>query len=338
MIVDIYTHILPSTLAGAMERMGPRFGLVKRLMALRELHDLDARFRTMDPIGDYGQIISLPNPPIEAIATPSQAVELAKIANDAMAELVQRHPGRFPAFVAALPMHDMQANLDELKRAIETLGARGVQIFTNVNGRPLDDREFEPLFATMAAYDLPIWLHPARTADTTDYAAESISRYEMWWCFGWPYETSVAMARLVLCGLFDRYPALKIITHHLGGMIPYFDKRIEDGLAVLGSRTKEEDYSGVLSSLKRPHIDYFHMFYADTAMFGASRGLSCGVDFFGASNVVFASDAPFAPIASTRDAVAGLSIERDQLEAIYSGNAERLMKMPVQTAKPSGRP
>jgi aminocarboxymuconate-semialdehyde decarboxylase len=327
MIIDTYTHVLPAALVSAMERGGPRFGLVKRLMQVRELHDFDARFRTMDRLGEYRQIISLPNPPLEAFTTPEQAIELARIANDAMAELVRRHPDRFAAFVAALPMHEVEPSLVELERAVGTLDARGIQLFTNVNGRPIDDPRYEPLFARMAAHDLPVFLHPARTAETPDYATEPFSRFEMWWCFGWPYETSVAMARLALTGLFDRHPGIKIITHHLGGMIPYFDKRIEDGLAVLGSRTREEDYTGLLASLKRPHIDYFRMFYADTALFGASQGLACGLGFFGADKVVFASDAPFGPIAETRDAVTGLGISEDRRAAICRGNTERLLKL-----------
>jgi aminocarboxymuconate-semialdehyde decarboxylase len=149
----------------------------------------------------------------------------------------------------------------------------------------------------------------------------------MWWCYGWPYETSVAMSRLVLTGIFDRHPKLKIITHHLGGMIPYFDKRIEEGMALLGTRTQTEDYSGILPSLKRPLIDYFHMFYADTALFGASRGLACGLDFFGAGNVVFATDAPFAPVGATRDGVAHLNLEKTQLDAVHHHNAEKLINM-----------
>jgi aminocarboxymuconate-semialdehyde decarboxylase len=325
-IVDIYTHILPAALTSALEAGGARFGLVKRLMAVSELHDLDGRFRGMDKLGDYRQIVSLPNPPIEEFAAPDQAAALARIANDGMAELVRRHKDRFPAFVAALPLSDMDAAMAELRRAVEELGAVGIQIFTHVAGRPLDDARYAPLFAAMAGYDLPIWLHPARTAETPDYSAERYSRFEMWWCFGWPYDTSVAMARLVFSGLFDRHPNLKIITHHLGGMIPYFDKRIENGLAVLGSRTKEEDHSGVLAGLRRPHIDYFRMFYADTALFGASHGLTCGVDFFGADHVVFASDAPFGPVAETRDAVKALGLDGAGAAAIFHDNAARLMR------------
>jgi uncharacterized protein len=163
----------------------------------------------------------------------------------------------------------------------------------------------------------------------TDYKSEQASRFEMWWCFGWPYETSVAMSRLVLSGIFDRHPKLKVITHHLGGMIPYFDKRIENGMALLGTRTQTEDYSGILASLKRPVMEYFHMFYADTALLGASNGLPCGLDFFGVDNVVFASDAPFGPIADTRDGVVRLSLQKTQLEAICHRNAEKLINMRI---------
>jgi uncharacterized protein len=329
MIVDAYTHFMPTQLLKSMESLKGGPAMVQRMSKSRELHDLDARFRVMDSLGDYRQIFSLLNPPLETITTPEEGRELARIANDGMAEVVSRHPKRFAAFVAALPFHDMESNLAELKRAVETLGASGIQIFTNVNGRPLDDPQFEPLFAAMAAYDLPIWLHPARTGAMSDYKSEQSSRFEMWWFFGWPYETSVAMSRLVLSGLFDRYPKLKIITHHLGGMIPYFDKRIEAGMPTLGTRTQSEDYTGMVSSLRRPVMDYFHGFYADTALLGASHGLSCGVEFFGTDNVIFASDAPFGPIASTRDGVANLELEKKHSEAIYHHNVEKLINKKI---------
>ena len=164
-----------------------------------------------------------------------------------------------------------------------------------------------------------------RPADVTDYAAEEKSRYEMWWAYGWPYETSVAMTRLVFAGLFDRHPGIKIVTHHLGGMIPYFEGRADAGLQVLGSRTTDEDYSTVLSSLKKPHKEYFKMFYGDTAMFGGFHGTKCGVEYFGADHVVFASDAPMASIPETLAVIDRLDLAPDDLAKICGGNAAKLM-------------
>src|SRR6185312_11045321 len=133
---------MPTQLLKSMESLKGGLAMVQRMSKSRELHDLDARFRVMDSLGDYRQIFSLLNPPLETITTPEEGRELARIANDGMAEVVSRHPKRFAAFVAALPFHDMESNLAELKRAVETLGASGIQIFTNVNGRPLDDPQF----------------------------------------------------------------------------------------------------------------------------------------------------------------------------------------------------
>src|SRR3989440_444626 len=98
----------------------------------------------------------------------------------------------------------LEAALKEIDRAIDGLGATGVQMFSNVNRRPLDLPEFQPLFDRMAERRLPIWLHPARPA-VADYVGESRSKFDLWWAFGWPYETSVAMGRLLFSGIFDRH-------------------------------------------------------------------------------------------------------------------------------------
>jgi predicted TIM-barrel fold metal-dependent hydrolase len=326
-IVDIYCHIFPDAFFREMNRIAPRLGNIgARLRGVKKLFDLDERFREMDRFGDYREIISLPNPPIEDLATGPVGLELARIGNDAMAELCARHPERFPSFVAAVSMTDVEGSVKEARRAVKELGAAGIQIFTNIAGKPLDDGAFEPIFATMADLDQPIWLHPARTADMSDYAAEKKSRFEMWWCFGWPYETSVAMVRMVFNGLLDRYPKLKIVTHHLGGMIPYYDGRIGPGMQVLGSRTSDEDYSKVLPSLKRPHLDYLHDFYGDTALFGGGiHAVRCGLEFFGSDHVVFATDTPLGPIAPTIEAIKRLEIPESDRRKIFAGNAERLI-------------
>ncbi len=328
MIVDIYTHLFPKAAYERMTGMSSDLGNIgKRIANVRFLHDLDDRFREMDTYGDYRQIISLPNPPLEAVTTPAQGAEIARIANDAMAELVHRHPDRFPAFVAAIPMHDMDAAMAELDRAIGDLGARGVQVFTNVAGRPLDDAQFEPLFEAMANHRLPIWLHPVRTSAISDYATEALSRFEAWTIMGWPYATSVAMLRLVITGLFDRYPGIKIITHHLGGNIPYHEGRVDNSFANMGRRTVDEDYLPLKNALRRPPLDYFRMFYADTAMHGAVAPLRCGIEFFTANNVVFASDAPFASIGKCIAAVERLGLDAGPERKIHRDNAARLMNM-----------
>lgn len=326
MMIDIYTHIFPAAFYERMSAIAPNLeNIGKRMQSVVPVHDLDVRFRIMDEFGDYRQIISLPNPPIEDITTPEQGTELARIANDSMADLVEKHPERFPAFAAAIAMHDMDAAMDELHRAIKDLGAGGVQIFTNIKGAPLDRPEYQPVFDAMAEYDLPIWMHPARSAAMTDYTDEDRSRYEMWWCFGWPYETSLAMSRLVFSGLFDRHPAIKIITHHMGGMIPFFEGRIGAGMDVLGQRTSDEDYSEVLSSLKKPHLEYFKQFYCDTAMFGSNLGIKCGLEFFGIDQVCFSTDAPFAPIKETIESIDRMELDDATRKQMFTGNAEKLL-------------
>ena len=185
----------------------------------------------------------------------------------------------------------------------------------------------------MAEYDLPIWIHPARGANFPDYLSEDKSKYEIWWTLGWPYETSVAMARIVFAGYFDEFPNLKIITHHMGAMIPYFEGRVGPGWDQLGSRTSDEDYTVLLKQLKKRPLDYFKMFYADTALFGSVSGTKCGLDFFGADNVLFASDSPFDPekgpgyIRETIKIIEELAISDEDRKKIFEGNARRLLKL-----------
>lgn len=333
--IDIFTHIMPAPYFARMMALAPNFADIgKRMRGIPMLFDLDVRFRVMDGFDDYQQVLSLPTPPIEVLAaSDADAIDLARAGNDGMAELVQRHPDRFAGFVASLPLGDPAAALTELTRAMDTLGARGIQLFSNVQGRPLSSPDLLPLFEAMAGYDLPIWLHPYRGPSMSDYATEALSQYEIWWTFGWPYETSVAMSRIVFAGLFDRWPNLKIITHHMGAMAPYFAGRVGPGWDQLGARTSAPDGAEALTRLKKRPGDYFHMFYADTALFGAYDATVCGLAFFGTDRVVFASDAPFDPeggpmyIRETIGIIDRLPITDADRAQIYSGNALRLLKL-----------
>jgi aminocarboxymuconate-semialdehyde decarboxylase len=332
--LDIFNHIFPKDYyKRILEVMPDGRDMNKRVREIPCIVDLDERFRIMDKFPDYAQIICLGAPQIETFGPPAISNELARLANDGMADYVSRYPDRFPGFIASLPMNDPEGLLKEAERAIKKLGAVGVQIFTNVLGRPLTDPATLPLFDLMAKLDLPIWLHPARGANVPDYKGEKKSHYEIWWTFGWPYETSVAMAHIVFEGLFDKHPDLKIITHHMGAMVPYFEGRVGPGWDQLGSRTSDEDYSLLLKKLKKRPLDYFKMFYADTAVFGSVPATECGLKFFGADRVLFASDSPFDPekgsayIRWTIDILDNLPITAAERSAIFEGNARRLLKL-----------
>src|SRR4029434_980871 len=119
--------------------------------------------------------------------------------------------------------------LAEIDRALTQLGARGIQVFTNVAGKPLSAPQCSLFVETMLAHDLPVWVHPMRGPQFADYASEKVSENEIWFSFGWPYETTACMTRLIFSGIFDELPTLKIITHHMGGMIPYFAGKIKLG-------------------------------------------------------------------------------------------------------------
>ena len=332
--IDVFTHIFPKGYADRVAELSPDHkDAGKRVRGVPMLVDLEERFRVMDRFDGYEQVLSIATPPIEVLAGPADAVDLARRANDGMADLVQKYPHRFPGFVASLPLNDPEQAVRETNRAISELGACGIQLFTNVRGKPLVAPEFLALFDTMAAFDLPIWLHPYRGAAFPDYASEEQSLYEIWWTFGWPYETSVAMARMVFAGLFDKHPGLKIITHHMGAMAPYFEGRLGPGMDQLGARTSDHDYTVVLKGLRKRPLDYFRMFYADTALFGAFDATICGLRFFNTDHVLFASDSPFDPekgpmyIRETIAVIDRLPISAEDRAAIYSGNAIRLLKL-----------
>ncbi len=354
--LDVFPHIFPQSFFERMKALAgsnPALaGSIMRWLNIPVLWDLDARLRMMKRFPGYRQILTLSLPAIEYLAGPDESPALARLANDGMAEIVDEHPGQFPAFVASLPMNNVPAALEEMDRAIGTLGAKGIQLFTNVNGRPLDDPEFYPVIERcVKKYDLPIWLHPVRTSKFADYPGESKSKYEIWWLFGWPYETSACMARIVFSGMLEKLPTMKVITHHLGAMAPYFDARISLGMDQMGLRTPDEDYVGLRKRMAKPPVEFFKMFYGDTAVNGSAPAIRCGLDFFGADHVLFGTDCPFDPeggpmfIRESVRAIDSLKLAQPVRRRIYYGNAIRMLRLTppapaaaVRKAKTGARP
>jgi aminocarboxymuconate-semialdehyde decarboxylase len=311
MKIDIFTHIFPEKYFSVLNEIVADKASLKRWFNIDTLYDLKARFAIMDRYDGYQQVLTLSMPPVETLAPPDQTPRLARIANDGLAALVERYPDRFAAWVAALPMNNVEAALEEIERAF-AMGAAGVQLFSNINGRPLDHPDFAPVFdAVSGRHNKPIWLHPCRPPKFADYQEETKSKYEIWWTFGWPYETSAAMARIVFSGLFERLPNLRVITHHCGAMVPFFEGRVGHGWDELGSRTADEDYGAILRRMAKRPIDYFRQFYADTAVLGSKAAIRCGLEFFGPDHVLFGTDCPF-------DKEQGNLVIRETIAAIES--------------------
>src|SRR6185295_18445592 len=148
MKIDLFNHLFPQAFFDRYIENGlPDIG--KRVKAMPTIVNLDARFKVMDEFGEYCQVISLPAPPIEALGSPSETPAIAELANDGMAELCRKHPDRFPTFIASLAMNNPDSLVKEAFRAVDQLGASGVQIFTNVNGAPLDGPEYVEFFDEM---------------------------------------------------------------------------------------------------------------------------------------------------------------------------------------------
>jgi uncharacterized protein len=331
MKMDCFTHVMPQAYVDRfMEAVGGEFYLGNLAEKIPEMVDLERRIRMMDALGVDVQVLTIATPPIEEIVQdPGKANDLAKVANDSIAAMAASQPERFLA-VGTIAMNNMEAGVREAERAVRELGMKGILIYSNCQGRAIDAPEFMPFYALMEQLDLPIWLHPARTPMRPDYVDEQTSKYAMWQLFGWPFETSLAMTRLIFAGVFDRYPKLKIITHHAGAMIPYFDKRIEyvyplfQHLGGLGD---------ALDRLNKPLLDYYRMFYNDTAVMGSVGAMHAAYAFFGPEHLLFGTDTPFDTqggalfTRETMFTIEALPIPPREKQAIFGGNLERLLKL-----------
>jgi len=330
MKIDIFCHIVPRKYLEAARKAAPGdFPQLNLIEGTPTLTDLNVRFRIMDKYPEMVQVLTLASPPVEKVVGSKLSVELAKIANDEMTELVTKYPDRFVAAVGSLPMNNIDAALKELERVMNGPMFRGIQIYTSIDGKPLDSSEFLPIYQMMSEFNLPIWLHPLREFDIPDYPGEKRSRYLMNSIFGWPYETSLAMGRLVFSGILEDHPNLKFITHHCGGMVPYFCDRI----------TGQYEYVSVYLGLKwkRPlkkhPIEYFRMFYNDTAVYGSTAALMCGYSFFGSEHLLFGTDMPYDSeignryIRETIRAIEEMDIPPSEKRGVFSDNAKQLLRL-----------
>jgi len=330
MKIDIFTPVMPEHYKKALYKYADKFPVEKAVQDRRPaLTDQEMRMRILEKYPDIVEVLSVTMPPIEEIVGPQEAADLARLANDEVAELMAGNPKRYIAAIANLPYNSMDATLKEAERCFKELGFRGIQIYTRVNGKPLSAPELMPLYELMARYDLPIWIHPMRSASQPDYPTETVSANQLFSIFGWPYDTTAAMVRLVFAGVLEKWPNLKFITHHCGGMVPYFADRVvvhyNNGLERLGA----PNFPGLT---KHP-IEYLRLFYGDTALNGNPSALRCGLEFFGEDRILFGTDTPYdvgngaLSIEQTIGAIEKMGVTDSIKQKIYEGNARRILKL-----------
>ena len=343
MKIDINAHILPQKVQDILyQHLGRKIAMLESNPVLT---NVEHRLHIMGKYEGLVQVLTPTGLPLEAVASPEKAAEMARVYNDEMAELVHKYPDRFIAAVAILPMNNMDAALKEADRAINELKFRGVLIYTPqyvfdpsrtkwppwVDSKPIDNPEFIPLYEKMANYNLPIWIHPMREFSTPDYTTEDRSKYYVWQVFSWPFETTVAMTRLVFSGILERYPNLKVITHHCGAMVPYLERRIRVSYDYAEMRHGRNYKQGLT---KRP-VDYFRMFYNDTAVSGSTAALMCAHAFCGAEHLLFGTDMPYdsqigdVATRETIRSVEEMNITDAEKKMIFEDNAKRLLRLPI---------
>jgi predicted TIM-barrel fold metal-dependent hydrolase len=319
--IDLFCHILPPKYNEAFVNKARKGFNFEANASRPQLANLDLRLKTLDKFEGLKQVLTLAAPGVES-AFPGDAVDMARMANDGMAEIVNKYPDRFVAAVASLPMNDVGASLREAERAINDLKFKGIQIFSSINGKPLDSPEFLPIYEQMAQYDLPILIHPAKEREVPDYPGEKTSKYALFLVFGWPFETTLALGRLVYSGVMEKYPNLKIVAHHCGAMVPFFSARIQ---------AVEQAGEGEIIKLTKPPEQYFKRIYGDTVLGANTSAMMCGYDFFGADHMVFSTDYPYPGadfgVAAVIKGIEGMNITDEEKAKIFSKNVRQLLKL-----------
>lgn len=323
MIIDAYSHVCPAPFIDAIAKIRPS-AESDALRSVRYLWDIDARIAYMDRHGIDMQVLVLVRPPMWLGVPREDVHELTKIANHSIAEVVDRYPDRF-AGVGVTPIVD-DVTMEHFETGHRDLGLRGTLMFSNIEGEPIDIGDNWALFSRCAELDLPIWIHP-QLGHYYPWAKQDLLNRSL----GWPFDTSLAMARLAYSGVFDVYPDIKFVTHHLGGMIPYYGARMDDFDAIISEyaekgiaeQSSEGNGAGIGEKLR--------LFYNDAMVSGSVSALRCGLDFFGAARILYGTDFPMGEENGEKwpldvlKSINSIDISAEDRMSILSGNAIRLL-------------
>ena len=322
-VVDVHNHFYPPEYLDAL-RSG---GSVVRVTTDREgnplLHypgdynvavrghrDIDYRQGVLEREGVTTQVLTLTTPGTH-VESPTRAVELAQLVNDAFARIVADRAPRFAA-LATLPLNDPRASVAELRRAVEELALPGAMLFSNVNGIALSDQRFWPLYEAADGLGAVLHIHP-----TSPVGVEAMTEYWLMPLVGFPFDTTLAAAKLVFSGVAERFPRIRWVLSHLGGAIPYLAERLDRGYRA---------FRECRTHIAKPPSEYLKTWYYDTVNFD-ERALALAIRFAGASQVLAGSDYPhlIGSITGMLESIRGLSVSDAEKAAILGGNACELV-------------
>lgn len=317
MKIDSHSHIFPLAYLEELKRHRIPFGLGGEEFAVfDQMYSPEKRLEDMDQYGVDMQLLSLGPPGIDLKGASAElTVRLARIANDAIAEVVARYPDKF-AGLAALPMQGPEEARAELERGVKQLGMKGAKIFSNVNGQPLDAPQFWQVYAKAAELDVPLFIHP-----TLPVAQEGLQEYGLTIIVGLLFDSTLAICRLIFAGVLEKYPELKLILAHLGSTLPYILARLD----IESSLLKQFVPSYRLPIERRPS-EYFKKVYVDTVSHHRPAYL-CAHATCGPGKILLGSDYPYSLWRNTVKAIEELEIPEEDKERIFSGNARSIFKL-----------
>ena len=336
MVIDFQAHVFPQTYIAELQRLDgvvileepdPHSGMTyfydKKLKcrintATFQGRDVERRIEHMDRLGVDVHVLSIPAPGADRFEGDG-AVKLARIANDAIAAVCRQHPERFVGLFT-LPSSSIQESVDELERSVNELGLRGFAAFSNLNGQPLDREELFPIYELLAQYKLPVYIHPTAPLATEATGIDIMPTL----IFGWAFDSTVAMTRLVYGRVLERFPEINFVVADVGGVLAFFAQR---AINIYSGRTEEirQRYG-----LQENPLDSFRRFYVDTADHPAST-LRCVRDFFGVDRLVLGTNYPYGPeegcllVKNSLKAIDGLELTEPDKERILGGNAARIL-------------
>ena len=314
-VIALEEHYYDPEVAKHFQQGGPE----SRLPDLRNrLFDVgEGRIREMDEAGIDVQVLSHAAPATQRMDTET-AVPLARKANDRLLEIIRASNGRFEGF-AALPTAEPARAADELERTVTRMGFKGAMIHGLSNGQWLDDKRFWPIFERAQALDVPVYMHPAipHPAVAEVYYKDYLKEFPAFLTAGWGFtvETATQAIRMVLSGVFDAYPRLKIILGHLGETLPFLVWRIDQALARPGAKTL---------SFREAFCGHF---YITTSGNFSTTALLCSVMEMGADRIIFSVDWPYVMNKPGTEWMSGIPLGEEDRQKILSGNAKRLLKM-----------